>query len=172
MTISHQALQGLWAFWTSWVVSTDFDQRSQTSCSYLCDGVISYHHPIRGIQVFANYTHQKQIQSNRVWDLHPQCGISCLFSYVQTAIRAGDIHTWCIVVILITGKIQIPNCSIIPGNRWHQFLNIRPKPVVVSLCVVGKKLVYFHMVQLMQWDTEFAQTLWLNWRESNQFHPF
>ena len=53
-----------------------------------------------------------------------------LYLHIQTAVNAGDMHTWRITVILISGKnTNTPNWSPMSGGKWHQFLNLRSKSV-------------------------------------------
>ena len=96
--------------------STDIHQRSQTSCTTLCNDVVSHGAQFGGLQVFAYHTCKDKHKINAF----TICALVYLHS--QIAVHAGSICTCRTTVSLITGKsLKTPKFSPMPGSRWRRF---------------------------------------------------
>ena len=109
--------------WTL-VGSTDIHQRSQTSYTTLCNGVVSH----GALWVFAIHTQKYKCVHN----LGALCGVLRLFVFT---FRSGYIGIRRTTVILITGKNRkTPKISLMMGSRWCRLWDLW------SISVVGSKL--------------------------------
>ena len=88
---------------------TDISERSQTSYTAPCNGIVSHVGSNWGSLRFLLITHAK----TNTKQMHPRslyvirC-FMCVYLHTQIAVDAGDIRTWWATIILITGKTWRP----------------------------------------------------------------
>ena len=103
----------------------DIHQRSQTSYTPTCNGIVSHGAQIWGLWVFADHTCKKK--KTHAKQMHPRSSRAVqrfmrVYLHAQTTVDAGDIRTWRTMVILITEKPEDPQFGPHAGIKKAQVL--------------------------------------------------
>ena len=149
------------------ICTTDLDQRSQTSYTAMCNGIVSHGAPTGGIRV--NHTHMETNAkkmcpwSSLICAYYSRCALR-LFTDAYLSPSDHSRHRW---RTLQTNQVNFDhvknlntiNWSSMQGGKWHWFLNRQSQFVICTHNLLAANMNNYHRCTVMSLPAKKTQLL-------------